>query len=212
MHRIYSKSAGYAWADAIKLVMKNGDYVKDGEVTLKELLDLFVEVEDGQSYDEILDAHADPGMIDWMVNKNFGGNEPVLNWGYCYGMRFYNFNGIDQIAQIVNKLRSNPEAKSATMTLMKPEDDFYGHMPCIMTLDAKIRNGKLHLTGYFRSQDIGKKFYADILALGSIQKTIANQLGVESGHVKIFISSAHIYETEFEKVEKYQKNKQLQLA
>jgi thymidylate synthase len=201
MHKIYSKSAGYAWVDAVRFVMKNGDYVKDGDITLKEVLDLFVEVEDGQLHDEIIDIYADSEMIDWMVNKNFGGHEPVLDWGYCYGMRFYDFNGVDQIAEIVKKLQSNPEAKSATITLMKPEDDFTGHMPCITTLDAKIRNDKLHLTGFFRSQDIGKKFYADILALGSIQKTIADQLCIESGHVKIFISSAHIYETEFDKLE-----------
>lgn len=204
MHKVYSRSAGYAWFDAIDLVMEKGAPVNDGDTHLKEVIDFFIEVEDGQTYDEILNDYADPEMIDWMVNKNFGGDGPVLNWGYCYGMRLHNFNGTDQIAEIVKKLQSNPEAKSATMTLMKPEDDFTGHMPCIMALDVKIRDNKLNLTGFFRSQDIGKKFYADILALGSIQKVISEQLDITPGHIKIFISSAHIYETDFDKIEKIQ--------
>jgi thymidylate synthase len=60
---------------------------------------------------------------------------------------------------------------------MKSEDDCIGRMPCIMSLDVKIRGNEVLRTGFFRSQDIGKKFYADILAFGAIQKEIANTIG-----------------------------------
>ena len=53
--------------------------------------------------------------------------------------------------------------------------------------------------GYFRSQDIGKKIYADILALKGILNEVSNKINIESGEVKIFISSAHIYEQDFNK-------------
>jgi thymidylate synthase len=67
----------------------------------------------------------------------------------------------------------------------------------------KIRGGVLHVTAFFRSQDVGKKLYADILALGAIQKSIADQAGVRSGPVKLFITSAHIYEADFAKVQAF---------
>ena len=198
-----NKTAGLAWKDACKLVMLDGVKVYDGNIQLNEVLDLFIEVEDATKNDSILDKNADPKMIDWMVNKNFGVSEPVLNWGYCYGMRFRNFNGVNQINRIVTKLKKNPDAKSATVSLMDASVDFDGHMPCIVALDFKIRDGKLLLTGFFRSQDIGKKFYADILALGAIQAEVARELGIDKKNVKIFISSAHIYETDFEKVNNF---------
>jgi thymidylate synthase len=195
-------TAGSAWLSAANYVVKNGHDVKDGGENLKEVLDLFITVDNANEHDKIIEKFADPEMIDWMVNKNFGGKEPVLNWGYCYGMRFDNFNGVNQIQEIEEKLAKNPEAKSATISLTKPEVDFQGHMPCIVALDFKLREGKLLLTGFFRSQDIGKKFYADILALGSIQQKVAIKLGVECGQVKIFICSAHIYEKDFASVER----------
>lgn len=206
MLTIYSKTIGQAWIDAINLVMREGSYLDTTDVHVNEVLDLFIEVEDAQSHDAILNEYADPKMIDWMVNKNFGGTEPVLDWGYCYGMRLHNFNSLDQVAEIVEKLKKDPETRSATISLVKPEDDFKGHMPCITTLDAKIRNNALHLTGFFRSQDVGKKLYADILALGSIQESIADQIGVKSGHVKVLITSAHIYEIDFSKAKQLVNN------
>ena len=97
------------------------------------------------------------------------------------------------------KLVNNPEAKSATIALMNPEEDYEGHMPCIISLDFKIRNEQLDITGFFRSQDIGKKIYADILALNAILTEVSEKIKVKSGDVKIFISSAHIYEQDYNK-------------
>jgi thymidylate synthase len=168
MQTIRSKTAGQVWIAAINAVMQEGSYLRETDVHTQELTDLFVEVEDGQLYDDILEEHANPKTIKWMVDENFGGTEPVLDWGYCYGMRLRNFNGVDQVSKVIEKLKLDAETRSATINLIKPEDDFNGHMPCITTLDVKIRSGKLHVTGFFRSQDVGKKLYADILALGSI--------------------------------------------
>lgn len=140
-------------------------------------------------------------MVKWMVEDNFGGTKPVLDWGYCYGLRMDSFrNEVNQIEKIVRKLKTNPESKSATISLMDPQLDFDNHMPCIMSLDFKIRKDALSVVGFFRSQDIGKKFYADILSLGSIQKQVAQELSIQRGQIKIFISSAHIYEQDFDKV------------
>lgn len=207
MISIKEKTAGKIWLKACLAVMRKGKKIKDGDVNLKEVIDLYIEVADAITHDKILKKYADYKMINWMVKENFGGNKPVLNWGYCYGLRLRNYDGVNQIEKIVEKLKKNPEAKSATIATMKPSEDFSGHMPCIVCIDFKIRNKKLYLTSFFRSQDVGKKVYADILALGEIQKLVSQKLKIKCGSVKIFISSAHIYETEFKKIKDILSNK-----
>lgn len=196
MHIVHSDTVGKAWLSAVKTVLENGRHIDN----TTEIIDLFIEVDRFPTDDEILRLHADPDMIDWMITKNFEGRKPVLNWGYSYGMRFHDFNGVDQVETIISKLTSHPSSRSATISLVMPESDHAGHMPCITTLDFKLREGVLYVTGFFRSQDVGKKLYADILAIRSIQKSIANKIEVDTGHVKVFITSAHIYDVDLEKV------------
>jgi len=196
---IESESPGIAWRKAYDTVMSVGSEVHDDGILLKEVIDMFIIVKNGGVSDKYIETYADPKMITWMVDENFGGNKPVLDWGYCYGMRLTDFRGVNQVQKIIDKLKSNPESKSATINFMDPSIDFDGHMPCIVALDFKIRNDRLDITGFFRSQDIGKKFYADILALAKIQTTLATALKCPRGSVKIFISSAHVYEQDFKR-------------
>lgn len=135
------------------------------------------------------------------MRNNFLLNEPITNWGYSYGQRFTNFDGIDQIGGVVEKLKKNPNSKSATITLMNPLGDSH-HMPCIVALDFKIREGKLMTTAFFRSQDAGKKIYADIICLGEIAKKIADRVGVAVGALSILTASLHFYEEDREKFSK----------
>jgi thymidylate synthase (methanogen type) len=201
MKYIAAPTIGIVWVKAFKYIMDEGHVMTDGTKPMTEVMNMYLSVDDAQASDPILDEFADPEMIDWMVNKNFGGTEPIDDWGYSYGMRFRNFRGVDQIAEAVKKLKERPGSKSATITLMDPEHDFTGHMPCIITLDPKIRDNKLTLTGFFRSQDIGKKFYADMMALAAIQKEIADKVGVEYGSVELLITSAHVVATEYGKLD-----------
>lgn len=197
MKYISSPTIGHAWAEAYQLVMGEGRTLTDGSKPAKEVSNLYISVDNPQISDQILEKHADPAAIDWMVLKNFGGTKPIDDWGYSYGMRMRNFKGVDQVAKVIEKLKQRPESKSAAITLMDPMVDFAGHMPCIIALDPKIREDKLILTGFFRSQDIGKKFYADMMALAVIQKEIADKVGVACGSIELLITSAHVWETEF---------------
>lgn len=197
MKQIIAKTAGLAWQSALNYVSTEGHDIKDGEKDLKEVMNVFLTVEDPIQTDAILEKFADQTMIDWM-RKNFLSLEPVANWGYSYGQRFTDYYGINQIAGIVDKLKKNPDSKSATITLMDPKGDG-GHMPCIVALDFKIREGKLMTTAFFRSQDVGKKIYADIICLGEISKNIADAVGTNTGELNILIVSLHLYEEDRDK-------------
>ncbi len=200
MKHIVAKNTGEAWIKASQEVMLNGLPVKDGEVNLKESLHVFLTIEDQISKDAITEKYADPTMIDWM-RRNFFDFEPVLDWGYSYGQRFFNYDGINQIKNVIKKLKKNPESKSATISLMNPDGDKH-HMPCIVAIDFKIRDNKLITTAFFRSQDVGKKIYADILCIGEIGQMIASQLDLHLGELHIHIVSLHVYEPDWDRVNK----------
>lgn len=192
-------SAGKLWIRAMKEVYHNGNPIKDGEQNLKELLNVLIAVENPIIIDEEIKKFGDVSMIEWMDN-NFLSLNPVNDWGYSYGQRMYKFNGdYNQFEKIVEKLKKNPESKSATICFAHPGND-NKHSPCIITLDFKIRNNKLNANAFFRSQDAGKKFYADIICMGKIMNLVSTEINVPVGELNIFISSLHIYEKDFGRV------------
>jgi len=186
---IYHNSAGKAWIEAVSYILDNGRTVED----VVEVCGLLIVVNDGSKDDEIYKKYVDKKMVAWMTKQNFGSSTPIHDWGYSYGQRLKNFNGVNQLNEVYKKLSSNCYAKSATIAFEDPAVDFAGHMPCINVIDFKIRNNKLNIYCFFRSQDIGKKMCADIKAISIIQDVAAKKLKVQAGTITNFIASAHIY-------------------
>lgn len=196
---LHSKSAGTLWLQAMKKVFLEGHNIKDEEQNLKECLSVLITVDNPTIIDEEIKKYGDTTMIEWMKN-NFLSLNPVDNWGYNYGQRMYSYNNnYNQFEKVINKLKKNPESKSATITFTNPGQD-NKHAPCIVSLDLKIRNNKIVGNAFFRSQDAGKKFYADIMCIGEIMNLASKELDIEVGELNIFIASLHIYESDFEKI------------
>lgn len=195
------RSIGEGWETLLDEVYHDGEATVDDGIELLEMLNVFVELEypllDPEN-DEFLQRHMDEDRVEWMLD-NFHSQDPIDGWGYSYGSRFQDFEGHDQLEYVKEKLTEKPTSKSATISSMYPPGDS-DHVPCICTLDFKLRDGLL-MTAFFRSQDVGKKFYADMIALKEIQEDVAKYLSVENNKMVIQVVSAHIYETDFELVE-----------
>lgn len=192
INTINTLTPGIAWQKCVNLVYKNGNSIKDGSDNLKEVLNVFISIKSPLVSDKILDQFSDPKIINWMEN-NFLKETPILDWGYNYGQRLFNYNGLNQIKEIIKKLQKNPNSKSATVTLTDPNND-KNHTPCIVSLDFKIRNNKLLTSAFFRSQDVGKKIYADIISIGKISQIISDKLKIPNGGLNLFIVSLHLYQ------------------
>ena len=197
---ISAKSAGEAWLKVVRLVYESGGQVRDGSELLNEVLNVVVEVENAQTMDNTIERFSDRDMITWM-KSNFFVQEEIPEFGFSYAQRLRNYHNVDQIKGVIDRLRRNPEAKSATISLLMPGADSK-HVPCITTLDFKQRGRKLHLIAFVRSQDVARKLHADILVLGEIQKEVASSLGVEAGSVILHVASAHIYHKDLPFVER----------
>lgn len=178
--------------------MRDGKPTLDGDTELREVLNIVVDVtHPAAREDAIIAAHGDPEIVDFML-RNFLGTEPIEGWGYSYGMRLHG-DGPGSLSATIARLRRNPYAKSATLSLLRPAED-QEHMPCICTLDFKLRDDRLHLDVFVRSEDVGKKLYADGVALGEILARAAKELGAAPGTLCFMIASAHIYEPDFGRI------------
>lgn len=194
---IKGDSIGEAWKKAIETIIENGMTIFDGDEKLYEVLGLQIKVVNPSENDIIIEKKGDLTMIEWM-KKNFFSKDNVLNWGYSYGKRLMDYQGINQLENIKKKLLNNIESKSATITLNCPLED-KKHSPCINILDFKVRNNTVILNTFFRSQDICKKMYADAVCLTIILNDIADALHIKNKELNLYIMSAHIYENDFEK-------------
>lgn len=195
---IKAYSIGEAWLLALKAVVTNGIEIQDDKESILETIPLFIEIICPSLSDKIIDSYGDKKILDFL-SKNFGDLSPTVDWGYSYAQRLYCYDNTNQIQEVINKLNKNPFSKSATISLLKDDED-KRHRPCLTTLDFKIRNDTLIINAMFRSQDIGKKMYGDALELLKIGKNILEKVQAKKIILIHAISSAHIYKSDVELV------------
>lgn len=193
---VTAETLGECWLVAIGKVMENGSLSKDEDVELKELLGLSVRIESPNDSDEIIYRFGNHDVINHTVEK-FEKNTVMKNRPFTYGECIYNKNGIDQFEWLINRLENKPETKSATISLLT-EGNNHPNLPCLNIVDAKIRDGKVNLQFFFRSQNILGRQYANFIALSKLQKKIADRLSLKTGIMSGYIASAHIYEYDFD--------------
>lgn len=195
MHTVFANTIGEAWLKAAALILHGPhELVRDDKGIILELLSVTIQISTPESNDTLLEQYANKDTVQFM-QKNFRELVPVLNWGYSYAQRLYDYHGNNQIAKVVKTLQSNPFSKSTTISLLDEKADQF-HKPCLTSLDFKVRKGALSVTAFFRSQDIGKKMYADALELLHLGNSIASQISIDNVELIFFISSAHIYQTD----------------
>ena len=125
-------------------------------------------------------------------------NVPELGNARSYAARLFDYEGSgrDQLAWVVERLRDDPESRSATITTFEPLLDTT-YIPCVSMLDFWAPAGRLELVVYAHSLDFGKKAYGNLVELARLQQLVAGELGLPVGSLTIYVKSAHVYEPEW---------------
>jgi thymidylate synthase len=101
---------------------------------------------------------------------------------------------IDQIAYMVDKLKSSPNTRRAIAITWNPViDEKLDDCPCLQLVQCIIRDGKLHMRVIFRSNDMLTAAGANMYALVQLQQSIAQQLGLPCGTYTHISLVPHIY-------------------
>jgi thymidylate synthase len=189
---------GEAWLEVSRRILEAGaDAAYDGAPT-KELALVTVRVARPDPADELIASLADPAWLDWM-RRNFAELDDVaeLAGARSYARRLRDYGGRDQVAWVIERLRADPETRSAAITTFEPLTDT-SYVPCVSLLDFWRVGGELELVVYAHSLDFGKKAYGNLVELARLQQEVATALGVPVGALVVHVKSAHVYEPELE--------------
>lgn len=107
---------------------------------------------------------------------------------------------IDQFQKAYEQLLQDRDSRQATIVLFNPVQDYRvtKDKPCTNLLRFSIRNNKLNMTVFMRSNDIMKGFPYDTYNFTMMQEIMAGKLGVEMGKYTHIADSLHIYEDDFD--------------
>lgn len=191
-------SGGENWLNYCKQVLNYGVKFYDEDEKIKELLDVVLIFNHFDPKDRIFNKFADKNLIK-LYRKKMDTTEIVPELNASYGKRLYDQLGVNQIDWIIKRIKTKPETKAATISLLLPNDPG-PRIPCLSVIDIKIREGRLHLTGFFRSQNAARS-YANFIAIHYLHKKIAKATGYPIGQMKFMILSAHIYEKDIKSVQ-----------
>ncbi|MDI3240233.1 thymidylate synthase [Arthrobacter sp. AL08] len=110
----------------------------------------------------------------------------------AYGPRLFNFDGINQLQNVVDRLRTNPDSRNAVIQVFDHQDT--ENAPCTLALQFVIREGKLLLMVSMRSNDVYLGLPHDLFAFTMLQELVARSLGIEPGSYFHSVGSFHLYE------------------
>lgn len=151
------------------------------------------------------------GNVEWIsyfnsAMRNFA-DEGNVNFHGAYGIRlrkwsvhFANYLQVDQIHEVVKKLKEDPYSRRAVMSLWDPERDNIvksNDYPCNNMVYHTLREGKLEQTVIIRSNDMvwGQPYNA--VQFTYLHALVAGELGVKMGTFRYFIQNAHFYVNQY---------------
>ena len=103
----------------------------------------------------------------------------------------YGYNQIEHIIDALND--SKISRRQIAHTWHPPSDMYMEHCPCLQTVQFHILNNKLRLFATFRSNDMLDAALANNNGLHTLQKYVANSLGINTGYMEIYSCNPHIY-------------------
>jgi len=204
---IRAASISEAWQRGLSLIWRQGAEITDQRGTrIKEILSLQMVVEDpygdmippGYSWNE--------ERLEEYARQLLSGDNPGFEYTYGERLRAWALPGcasLDQIEQAIARLRASSSTRRATaVTWIAPLDSAREEVPCMIVDDFKLRDGRLNLSIFFRSHDFAGAYPANLYGLARLLQYVAGEVGAEPGSISTTSASAHIYEHDWDWVER----------
>lgn len=115
------------------------------------------------------------------------------NYGYCIKEKF----GFDQYKYVKEVLSKDKNSRQAVIHIKEPRNTIESptnDLNCTICLQLFIRNEKLYMTTYMRSNDIWLGFPYDIFNFTALQILLSMELEVGLGTYTHIAGSLHLYE------------------
>jgi len=153
----------------------------------------------------VWDANLD---ADWWKEKR----DDEFDLGLIYGYQWRNMNGVDQLANLVMDINSNPNSRRLIVSAWNPSDiNFVCLPPCHVMFQVKVRDGRLDLCWFQRSCDLFLGVPFNLASYALLTHILASITGYEPGVVTGFLGDVHIYENHLDQVDEQLSRTELQL-
>lgn len=141
-------------------------------------------------------------------NKEEQENNKILG---AYGPKIFGSeeNGNEsQLERVIKQLTERPNTKQAYISLSYASDykvrkERYSSPPCTIGLHFYVRNEKLSLTAFMRSNDAYFGLPHDLFCFTMLQELVACRIGLELGSYTHTSTSMHIYADKLLRVNQY---------
>jgi thymidylate synthase len=106
---------------------------------------------------------------------------------------------------LIDRLQQDPDTRQAVVTIWNPQLDLQPQKrdyPCTILHQFRIRDNKLNMSVYMRSNDVWLGAAYDFFQFTRVQIAMASVLGIEPGKYTHHVGSLHIYEQHYESADK----------
>ena len=177
-----------------------------GDTNIKYLVDHGVKIWNEWPYEnfkkhedyqgESLETFVEKIKHDEVFAKKHGDLGPV------YGAQWRNFNGVDQLAEVINLIKHQPNSRRMILSAWNPAEIHNMALPpCHTLIQFYVANNKLSLQLYQRSGDIFLGIPFNIASYALLLEMVAQVTNLEVGEFVHTIGDAHIYANHVEQLQ-----------
>jgi len=170
-----------------------------GSTSAKELQDKNVRIWDGNSSREFLDSiglhdreEGDLGPVYGFQWRHFGAEYTDMHADYSG-------KGVDQLAEVINRIKTKPNDRRIIMCAWNPADlNKMALPPCHCLVQFYVADGELSCQLYQRSADMGLGVPFNIASYALLTVMIAHVTGLTPGDFVHTLGDAHVYSNHVE--------------
>lgn len=179
-----------------------------GSTNANELKEKNVRIWDGNSSREFLDSlgftdreEGDLGPVYGFQWRHFGADYKDMHTDYSG-------QGVDQLAEVIERIKNKPEDRRIIMCAWNPKDlPRMALPPCHCLVQFYVANGELSCQLYQRSADMGLGVPFNIASYSLLTHMIAHVCGLKAGEFIHTLGDAHVYKNHVEPLKEQLKRK-----
>ena len=124
--------------------------------------------------------------------------------GPVYGKQWRDFNGVDQLRNLVYSINTNPDSRRLMVSAWAPHElDEMALPPCHYAFQVYINNGVMDLMWQQRSADVFLGLPYDITMYGLLLEMLAQGAGLKAGQLIGQLGDCHLYNNHLKQAKEY---------
>ena len=124
--------------------------------------------------------------------------------GPVYGKQWRDFEGVDQLYNLVKEIKRNPDSRRIMISAWAPQQmNDMALPPCHYAFQVYVNNGKIDLMWQQRSADVFLGLPYDIAMYGLLLEMLAKGAGLKAGELIGQLGDCHLYNNHLDQAKVY---------